>query len=314
MLKCPECGANFPQTSFVCQYCGYVNTERVSQIDKTKKLSFSEQIEVIDSNLNVLYEINHPTVSDAILKIVRIWLAIQTFGFILIFWKKSKEKFDKKRYNRLKAIVQRNIEQLKLSSKGSEQLLNKIEITENELKNIDDDIKKNIKSKKIVTLSVIFIYIALVFINASIINYKKNTNNDELYLQFNKENSYGNLTDNFDIEVKGDVNVLSGRKYVEKLDFIIGVSAKEKYVLKNTEKLDFKISLLDKHGAERVDFEAVPISEEDIAYLRLMLENEIKEQKIIKIEFIPNKKMFSLPKDLKEFSINAHILNKDDKD
>ena len=313
MLKCPECGANFPQTNFVCQYCGYVNTERVYKVDN-KSLSFSEQMQVIDSNLNALYEIHHPTVSDAILKIVRIWLAIQTFGIILIFWKKSKEKFDKKRYNKLKAIVQRNIEQLKLSSKGSNELLNKIEVTEKELKNIDTDIKKNIKSKKIVTLSVIFIYIAIVFVNVSLTNSNKKVDkNNEVLLELNKEYSYGNLTENFDVEVKSAVNVLSGRKYIEKLDFIIGVSVKEKQILENTEKLDFRISLLDKYGAERTDFESIPISEKDISYFRWMLENEVEKQKIIKIEFTPNKKMFSLPKDLKEFSINAHILKQNDK-
>jgi len=307
MLKCPECGANFPQTSFVCQYCGYVITERVSQVENKNNLSFSEQMQIIDSNLNALYEINHPTVADGFLKIIRIWLAIQTFGIILIFWKKQKNKFDKKRYNKLKAIVQRNIAQLKLSSKGSNDLLNKIEITENELKNIDNDIKKNIKSRRIVTFVVVFLYISIIFINSF-------DKKEGIYLRFDNIHSIGNLKENFNIETKKCyLNEFSSTKYLEKIDFTIKLSIKKQYIPQKNEEFDFGISLLDEYGNERIDFDAIPISKDNIEHLKWMLENDVKKSYFIKFEFIPNKRMFSSPIDLKKFSIKANISKQNDK-
>ena len=54
MSKCTVCGANFPITQFVCEYCGHVETERVKKIDnkKQKEISFKDSINVIHENLN----------------------------------------------------------------------------------------------------------------------------------------------------------------------------------------------------------------------------------------------------------------------
>ena len=36
MNKCPNCGGIFPLNSFVCDYCGYVESEKIKQISSTE--------------------------------------------------------------------------------------------------------------------------------------------------------------------------------------------------------------------------------------------------------------------------------------
>ena len=81
---------------------------------------------------------------------MRIYIDILTFGIVLIFWKKPEKRFNRKEYNKLKAILERNIELLKLKT-----LLNKeIKMTvkeevENEIKvDLEKELKKLHKERK----------------------------------------------------------------------------------------------------------------------------------------------------------------------
>ena len=138
MNKCPNCGGFFPLNKFVCEYCGYVESEKIKQISSTelKGISFEESLNVIQDNLNALHDINKPTVKNGIVGVLRVIVAIHTFGIVLIFWKKPKKRFNKKSYESLKNIIKRNIDFLKISSKGSDELLNRIKIIEKELNRI----------------------------------------------------------------------------------------------------------------------------------------------------------------------------------
>ena len=166
MSKCPACGANFPDTSFVCEYCGHVVTENIKEIksDGSKKVSFSEQMSVIEDNLNALYEIHPPSISATISRVFRIVVAIQTMGFALLFWKKPKNKFDETGYKKLKAIVRRNILKLKMLSLGNAQLLGQISIVEDELTKIDNEISKGMRSKQITIIVIVAFYLAIIFL------------------------------------------------------------------------------------------------------------------------------------------------------
>lgn len=162
MSKCPACGANFPSSGFVCEYCGHVITNNVKQLDSnSQNVSFSESMGVIEDNLNALYEINPPSVAATIKRIFRIVMAVQTFGFILLFWRKSKTRFNERSYKKLKAIVQRNILKLKMLSSGNTQLLGQISIVENELTKIDGEIKKGIRSKQVTIIVIVAFYLSL---------------------------------------------------------------------------------------------------------------------------------------------------------
>lgn len=165
MNKCPGCGANFPETSFVCEYCGHVIAERVKTVDSKsgKEISFSESMNVIEDNLNALYEIHPPSAGKTLSKIFRIIFAFHTLGFILIFWRKPKTKFDSVNYKKLKSIVQRNILKLKMSSAGSNQLLGQIKIVEQEMAKIDKSIKNGFLYRNLVVVAVIAIYLIFIF-------------------------------------------------------------------------------------------------------------------------------------------------------
>jgi hypothetical protein len=164
MSNCPVCGANFPETRFVCEYCGHVETERVKQVsdDKSIENSFSNSMDIIKQNLDALLEVHIPTAKEAILEIVRFFTILNTWGLALAFWKKPKKRFNKAEYNKLASIVRRNILDLKISSTGSNDLLAKILIIEEELLKIDTEIKKGVKAKTFTFFAVIGIYVLFI--------------------------------------------------------------------------------------------------------------------------------------------------------
>lgn len=164
MSNCSVCGANFPETRFVCEYCGHVETERVKQVSDTKavEVSFSDSMKIITENLNALYEIHIPSAKEGILEIIRFVMIIQTWGIVAAFWKKPKKRFKREDYNKLKGIVKRNILQLKLSSTGSQDLISKIGVVEQELHDIDKEISKGVRAKQITLFAVIGFYVLFI--------------------------------------------------------------------------------------------------------------------------------------------------------
>ncbi len=306
MSNCPACGANFPITNFVCEYCGHVITERVKKVElnNSNEISFSESIDIIRENLNALHEIHRPTIKEAILGVIRIILALQTFGIILLFWKKQAKRFNKKNYNKLKPIVARNISQLKVSSKGSNQLLGQINIVEKELHEIDDEIKKSIRSKQIFILLTIAVYITIIFVNRT---NKKGMVKIKPYEKF----VTGQIDNHIRINnISCYVKPYNSTEYLENIEILVKVSVKEAYELNENEKLGLELILRDDIGDYITVFDSSKISNEDIKKVEWMLKHGVKKPYILRFMLKPKKRMFSIPKNIKHFSIFSSIVLK----
>lgn len=309
MSRCPVCGANFPETSFVCEYCGHVITERVKQVDTgTKENSFSDLMNVIEDNLNALHEIHRPKVGETILRIFRIVLAIQTFGIALIFWKKNKKKFDKKNYEKLKAIVQRNIFQLKLSSKGSSQLLGQITIVEEELSKIDSDVRKSIRTKQIMIAVTIAAYLLLIFSGD-----KDSDNKTYVEITPYKTSVKGDLKGHIGIIPDNYiVNLHEGRNYLESVDITVKFKILEAYEIKEDERLVLDLYFRGEGGAYFFDFGNSETNYMQVEKMGWSLSSGSEVEHQINFKLKLSKKMFSIHKGIKHFSIEALIIKKDD--
>jgi hypothetical protein len=122
-------------------------------------MSFDDGMSIVKQNLDALYEIPKPSFGTTIKSALRILVALYTFGIVLFFWKRPKKRFNKEIYEKLKNIIRRNINFLKLSSKGSIDLMERIKIFENELDSVDKEIKKGIFAKTLAIAVVVGIYL-----------------------------------------------------------------------------------------------------------------------------------------------------------
>ncbi|RLD74229.1 MAG: hypothetical protein DRJ10_17070 [Bacteroidetes bacterium] len=307
MSKCPVCAASFPITQFVCEYCGHVETERVKKIDTDtiKEISFKDSMDVIKGNLNALQEIHVPTAGGNLLAILRIIVAIQTLGIALIFWKKPKGKFNKKEFNKLKAIVIRNIKLLKLSAKGSEQLQDRINITEKELTNLDRKIKSGILIRRVVTIVVIVAYLTLIFINRN--------NGSDVAVIPESTVVEGNLSENLEVVIeKYPVSyALNNEKDVKKISFYIKLKVKEEYKFTENERVNISMTLKTKSGKDIVYFPESKLNQRETERIVRALNRGSKREKAVSFYFIPKKKMSEVPIEIEKFSIHAETFTVD---
>jgi len=157
---CPQCGGQVAPFDYVCDYCGHVMFENVKTTDNINPgtLSFDDGMGIVKENLDALHDIPKPAFGDTLRSAIRILIALYTFGIVLIFWKKPKKRFNKDTYNKLKLIIQRNISFLKISSQGSQDLMSRIKVFENELDDTDKQIKQGILAKNVAFALVFVLY------------------------------------------------------------------------------------------------------------------------------------------------------------
>jgi hypothetical protein len=163
--KCEICGGHISPYDYVCDFCGTVIFENVKTTDNVEQgtLSFEGGMGIVRENLNALQDIPKPTFGNTVKSVIRIIAAIQTIGIVLIFWRRPKKRFNNDIYRKLKNITLRNISFLKISSKGSEDLISRIKVYEDELKTVDKQIKQGILSKNIALITVIGLYLLWIF-------------------------------------------------------------------------------------------------------------------------------------------------------
>jgi len=240
MNKCPQCGGSFSHSSFVCEYCGYVESNKIKRAGNSS--TFEDAINIIQDNLNALHDINKPTIKNGIVAVLRVILAIYTFGLVLIFWRKPKKRFNKKSYYKLKLIVKRNINLLKISSKGDSNLLNRIKIAENELDTIDLRVKQNLKAKRLTTILTILAFIALIAIN-NITN--PTLTHDVTTLELSVS---GDLKDTLTIIPEVYEIKYHKQEHIKSIYIYVEFKAENKFVLEETEDILITLLLTDKNG------------------------------------------------------------------
>jgi hypothetical protein len=159
---CKICGGQVAPFDYVCDYCGTVIFENVRTTDSSAQttMSFEDGMSIVQENLNALHDIPKPTIGKALNSALRILIALYTLGIVLIFWRRPKKRFNKDVYQKLKSIIIRNISFLKISSKGSSDLMARIKVYEDELNQFDKEVKQGIITKTIALLTVIALYIS----------------------------------------------------------------------------------------------------------------------------------------------------------
>lgn len=165
MTNCSECGATFPETQFVCEYCGHVETERVLTVgnNETIIVSFSQKLDKIKKLLVSFTNISAPTVLETISKSVRFFIILQTLGIAKAFWPVPVAKFNRTRYKSLKTEIKNNMDLLKIKSEGSSGLLDQIKVAEVEFHHLDKKIKKGINAARVTALVSIVLYAFLYY-------------------------------------------------------------------------------------------------------------------------------------------------------
>ncbi len=305
MSKCTICGGSFPTTQFVCEYCGHVETQRVKKIDvnTVKEISFQDSMKLIHENLNALQQIHRPDVSEGVIAVLRIYVAILTFGIVLLFWKKPEKRFNKKEYNKLKAIVKRNIELLKLSAKGSDQLQERIMVVEDDLKDVDQKIKTSIRTKQIVTSIVIIFLIGLGYFN------KDDDQEAGIEVIPISNKVEGGLSEKLEIDIdKYSVfYTLNDEKNIDKLKISLKLEVIGKHKFAKNEILNISMFLKNTKGDNLANFSESKLNKENTDKIKRALKLGSKRKIPLTFYFKPQKEINQAPNNLEKFSITAII-------
>ncbi|OQX99573.1 MAG: hypothetical protein B6I20_09785 [Bacteroidetes bacterium 4572_117] len=305
MSKCKVCGASFPITQFVCEYCGHVETERITKIDEgtQKEISFKDSMNVIHENLNALEQIHRPSISEGIVAVFRIYVAILTFGIVLLFWKKPEKRFNKKEYNKLKAIVARNIELLKLSAKGSDQLQERIGVAENNLKDVDNKIKTSIRTKQFVTVAVVVLFFGMIYLN------KEDLHESGINVIPVSSVVAGNIGSNFEILVnKYPVfYILNEEGNIDKIKVVAKIQVISKHKLNKNELLNISMQLINKDGDKISSLSKTKLKNSYVEKVGLALEQGSKRELKLPFYFEPENDIKKVSGDIEKFSISATI-------
>ncbi len=305
MSKCPICGASFPTNSFVCEYCGHVMTERIKQVTTTTVISFDDSLDLIQDNLNALHNIHKPSALKGIVAFLRVLAAFQTFGIILFFWKKPHNRFDKNNYNKLKKIILRNIDLLKISSKGSQQLISRIRVVENELTAMDKEIKRSLQIKQIIVSILIVGFFSFIYFNKSNLNYTYSIlpSNDPVT---------GVLSDCMDIELDKYTLKLKKDPYLTDLKLKIRIDIIQQYELEENQELEIKLYITDKNNNDITDYLPAKLEKRDISsIIRKLKKGTGMKYVTVKIhtdkelnEFLDKKLRFRIYTNIIEIPIN----------
>jgi hypothetical protein len=159
---CPKCGGLVAPFDYVCDYCGNVMFNNIKTTDNINSgtLSFDDGMGIIRQNLDALHDIPKPSFGKTITSALRVLVALYTFGIVLIFWRRPKKRFNKEAFDKLKQIILRNISFLKISSKGSGDLMLRIKVFEDELNTVDKQVKNGILAKTLAYCLVFGLFIS----------------------------------------------------------------------------------------------------------------------------------------------------------
>ena len=270
---CPQCGGQVAPFDYVCDYCGNVMFENVKTTDNINQgtLSFDDGMGIIRENLDALHDIPKPSFGKTIKGALRILAALYTFGIVLIFWRRPKKRFNKDTYDKLKLIIQRNISFLKISSQGSNDLMARIQVYENELISTDKAIKQGIATKTFAYVLIFAIYI-IWFIY--IINLDPKTHATYAVLPYDSLVE-GNLHEH--IYISPDTCILSHLQSAKPYKWELQV----KLILKKIEssapenlKFDVYLMLADSKGIPVNGFEKAVLTDESKKNFRTQILNQ----------------------------------------
>ncbi|MBI4954066.1 MAG: hypothetical protein HY908_18730 [Myxococcales bacterium] len=129
---CHRCGAVLPALRFACAYCGTLATNRVRTFDPAG--TWERQRELIENNLDALRELPRPSAKYTVTIVLWWYCVVPTAGIVALFWPRPKPaaQFQRGDYDKLTAVVSRNIEGIRRMAAGESSLLEQLEPLETE--------------------------------------------------------------------------------------------------------------------------------------------------------------------------------------
>jgi len=314
MENCPKCGAQFPANKFVCDYCGLVWVERAKSADSNHAAySFEESMDIIENNLDMLSSIRRPTWGSGLGQGLRIVLAIYTFGIILIFWKRRNSRFDRENYNSLKTLIERNIKLLKVSSKGSSILNDKILIVEEQLRDVDRKIKTSLLTKTISASAILLLFVLLIIFNGMKNDGKpQNTETNAIYSVFPKDTLIeGALKDYVMIEKDSFIikKIANQNGDLHEWELIVAVKILKKLEFAQYTKIKMHLQIADKNGRPVSVVRAYP-EDDDLRTIKGHLEkgNLFGEWIRFRVNQFPGSDSDKLPDEIRTFTVQSEIV------
>ena len=227
--------------------------ENVKTTDNVEQgtLSFDGGMTIVRENLNALQDIPKPTFGNTVKSVLRIIIAIQTLGIVLIFWRRPKKRFNNYIYQKLKNIILRNISFLKISSKGSEDLISRIKVYEDELITIDKQIKQGILSKNIALITIIPLYLLWIF---HIMNQEPKSHSNYTITSYDTVAS-GNISQH--VHIISDTAIITHTKpgIIENWELDVKLKLTHLNISYNLTKVNVNFLLTDKNGIQVTGFE-----------------------------------------------------------
>ena len=299
--KCPACGGLVAPFDYVCDFCGNVIFNNIKTTDGLNEgsLSFDEGMGIVKENLNALHDIPKPSIGIALKSALRILLAIYTFGIILIFWRRPKKRFNNNVYSKLKHIISRNISFLKISSKGSSDLMLRINVVEEEMKIVEKQVKQGILAKNIAYFMVFALFItwfSYVISQEPRIHCTYKVTPYDSVIQGNLGNHIRVIMDTSIIKHRAQ-----GESFEWELDVKLNLLQLDFQSAKNTK---FKISLIlaDERGVPVTGFEPAEMSEQSKEIFRAQISNKKESADFYRFYF---KNDFDHPDYMDTIPVNA---------
>ena len=225
-------------------------------------------------------------------------------GIVAIFWRKPKKRFNSKEFLKLKTIIKRNIELLKLSAKGSNQLQDRIKIVENELKTVEKEITTSVRIKQFTTTIIIVAILSLIFFN------REKSEKSEIEISPISNSVEGNFSENIEIITKkySVYYILDENdEYIDKIKIKVKLKEKKEYKFSNAQMLNVTMQFKDENGNDLKDFQKSELDDMYIEKIKKAFGDKYDNDIRVIFYFDINKKNKEVPKEIKKFSITASI-------
>ncbi len=180
--NCTSCGAQIVNGAINCDYCGSLIVENVKTLDAEEINQVESVLEVLMNNIEGLRSFPKPT--EIVRTVLWFYAVVFTMGIVIFFWKKPKSKFKLEELNKLKSIIQTNIDLLKVKYQNHKQIMAQVDILHKEFNTISEELNRQLQIRKKIIIGSICLFIIILIIGQ--VFQKKEPSNISKYLSENE--------------------------------------------------------------------------------------------------------------------------------
>lgn len=160
--NCSSCGAQIVDEAINCDYCGSLIIENVKTFDSEEINKVESVLEVLMNNIEGLHSFPKPT--EIVRTVLWFYAVVFTMGIVIFFWKKPKSKFKLEELNKLKSIIQTNIDLLKVKYPNHKQIMAQVDILHKEFNKISEELNRQLQIRKKIIIGSICLFIIILII------------------------------------------------------------------------------------------------------------------------------------------------------